>query len=100
MRNRTNKQHQCPLCWHEETMIARRNGRDPFRDHLAECKMEFCPPYGGARGQQCTRWDNGSYVCAMCGARLDERDLYVMLDAVGLTDGDHDADAYALPPNT
>lgn len=81
------QQHQCPLCWHEETMIARRNEREPIRDHMLDiCKMEFVPPYGGARGQQITRWDQGSYVCAVCGARLNERDLHILLDAVGLTD--------------
>ena len=80
------KQYQCPLCWHEETMAARRNEREPIRDNMGICTMEFMPPYGGPRGQQITRWDNGSYVCAVCGARLDDRDLHILLDAVGLTD--------------
>lgn len=78
---------QCPLCWHEETMIARHNEREPIRDHMLDiCKMEFVPPYGGARGQQITRWDQGSYVCAVCGARINDRDLHILLDAVGLND--------------
>jgi hypothetical protein len=81
------RQYQCPLCWHEETMIARHNKREPIRDHMMDiCKMGFVPPYGGARGQQITRWDQGLYECAVCGARLNESDLHILLDAVGITD--------------
>ena len=69
----------CPACLHEETMRARRHDREPCYDDVEV--MHWHRPYGGARGQQVTRWDGGFWVCQICGLRLTNRDAGVLLDA-------------------
>lgn len=71
----------CPVCWHSKTMRCREYGGEPQDTTPAE-HMEWHPPYGGARGQQVTRWDDGAWGCPGCGLRLTRQDAVVLLDAV------------------
>jgi hypothetical protein len=69
----------CPACLHEETMRARFHEREPVHDDMA--LMAWVPPYGGARGQQVTKWDGGGWVCQVCQLRLTPHEAGVLLDA-------------------
>jgi len=71
----------CPVCWHRESMRVRRNGGDA-RDMRPEEHMEWHRPYGGARGQQVTRWDCGHWRCCVCDASFTPDDAAILLDAV------------------
>lgn len=70
----------CPCCMHEDTMRARLAGREECHDDPA--LMRWHPPCGGARGQQCTQWDQGWWECQMCGLRLPPHKAGILLDAV------------------
>ena len=69
----------CPACMHERTAQGRIERFDVVHDDPA--LMDWCPPYGGARGQQVSRWDGGAWACRVCGLRLSPRDAGVLLDA-------------------
>ena len=69
----------CPCCLHEDTLRARVSGHEPCRDDLA--LMYWHPPQGGARGQQCTQWDQGWWQCQICELRLPPHKAGVLLDA-------------------
>lgn len=89
----------CPICWHAENRRARRNGGEPCHDDADS--LEWCPPYGGARGQQVTRWDYGAWVCWICEARFTENDAAMLIDAVLRADPgvDPPADPAAMFPD-
>lgn len=70
----------CPICMHEETLRCRLRGDAPMHDDPA--LMAWVPPYGGARGQQVTKWDGGAWVCRLCQTRLTAHEAGVLLDAV------------------
>ena len=72
----------CPVCWHSEIVMARRNKRQPIPERQ-KSTMRWRPPSGQPRGQQCTRWDAGTYECEACGCRLIPYDLDVLADATG-----------------
>jgi hypothetical protein len=80
----------CPACWHETTVRSRLDGYEPC--HADAHVMDWCSPYGGARGQQVTRWDGGAWSCRVCGLRLSPRDAGVLLDAA-LMCSDPDCDS-------
>jgi hypothetical protein len=71
----------CPICWHRETMRARLHGGDPSDTTPAD-HLEWHRPFGGAKGQQITRWDMGSWRCPGCGAAFTPDDAAILLDAV------------------
>jgi len=71
----------CPVCWHEETMRAQREDREPA-DTTPEMRLDWRPPIGGARGQQATRGDGGYWRCPGCGVVLTPREAAVLLDAI------------------
>ena len=80
----------CPYCWHEETLRARLNKREPCRDDAAT--MYWVKPYGGARGQQVTKWDGGHWKCKFCEIVLTAREAGIFLDAA-LMCSDPDCDS-------
>ena len=83
----------CPTCYHEETFRAFQNGYEPCRDEIQT--MKWNPPFGGARGQQCTPWDNGGWSCDVCGTRLPPQCAMILIDAVlRVTDPDGECDSY------
>jgi hypothetical protein len=80
----------CPYCWHEETLKARLNNREPCRDDSSS--MYWVKPYGGPRGQQVTKWDGGRWHCEICDISLTAREAGVFLDAA-LMNSDPDCDS-------
>ena len=62
--------------------MARRNKRQPIPERQKSI-MNWRPAPGGPRGQQCTRWDAGTYECEVCGCKLIPYDLDVLADATG-----------------
>jgi hypothetical protein len=72
----------CPACMHTETMQAREHGREASYIDDDAAVMDWRPPFGGARGQQCSRWDDGSWLCRVCQLALSPHDAGVLLDAV------------------
>jgi len=80
----------CPSCWHLETFQARHVGREPCRDDPTTLRWE--KPYGGARGQTVTPWDNGGWSCETCGFRAPAEATFLLIDAVlHLSDPDCDS---------
>ena len=77
----------CPVCWHEETMRAQREEREPA-DTTQEMHLEWYPPLDGPRGQQVTRVDGGYWRCPACDVVLPPREAAVLLDAVLVHGGD------------
>lgn len=69
----------CPCCLHEDTIRARRAGREPCHDDLA--LMLWNSPQECARAQVCTQWDQGWWECVICGLRLPPHKAGVLLDA-------------------
>jgi hypothetical protein len=70
----------CPVCHHRETMSAREQQREPIRSGN---RMYWRPPPGGYKGQQVTRWDDGTYECEVCGLALIPYDAEALADATG-----------------
>jgi hypothetical protein len=70
----------CPACMHDTTMRSRLLGTEAVHDDLA--LMFWQRPFGGPRGQQCTRWDAGWWKCRLCNLRLVPQEAGVLLDAV------------------
>ncbi len=81
----------CPVCWHEETHRALRQGDEATHDDPQ--MMFWNKPYGGARGQQCTPWDNGWWSCEYCQLRVTEPSAFLLIDSV-LRNSDPDSDSY------
>jgi len=81
----------CPVCWHEETMRARRLEQEPCRDDVT--MMHWCPPYRGPRGQQVTKWDMGCWECIDgCGLKVTAHEAGILLSAA-LVASDPDCDS-------
>lgn len=84
----------CPVCWHEETMRARRLEQEPCRDDVI--MMHWRPPYRGPRGPQLQmgwKWDMGGWECLDgCGLRVTAHEAGVLLSAA-LTASDPDCDS-------
>jgi hypothetical protein len=70
----------CPVCWHEETFRALKQHCEPVHDDPQY--MLWQRPYGGARGQVVTVWDEGRWNCPVCGVSLTPRMAAILLDAV------------------
>lgn len=70
----------CPVCFHEETMRARRNGGEPCHDDPV--LMRWQPPLKRAGGQVVTPYDFGWWLCDMCGIRLAPEQAATLIDAV------------------
>ena len=81
----------CPICWHEETFRAFRNGTEPIRDDMPI--MRWHRPFGGYKGQVCTIWDDGHWRCEVCDISLPPRMAAIMIDAV-LRVSDPDSDSF------
>lgn len=70
----------CPVCVHDETMVARRNGYEASYDDVPS--MRWCPPYRGPQGQVFTRLGRGSWQCERCGFEATPHETGTLLDAV------------------
>jgi hypothetical protein len=81
----------CPVCWHEETFRAIRQHSEAVRDDAPV--MLWQRPYGGARAQIVTEWDEGHWRCERCNLALWPSAAFLMIDAV-LRVSDPDSDSY------
>lgn len=68
--------------------------QDTSKPFVQDGYLKWQRPYGGAKGQQVTRWDIGYYNCDACGAHLSERDVVILGDVIyrpfpwGMTESD------------
>jgi hypothetical protein len=81
----------CPICWHEETFRALKQGTEPIRDDIS--MLLWHRPDGGVRTQNCTIWDGGCWRCEICDISLPPRMAAMMIDAV-LRVSDPDSDSF------
>lgn len=71
----------CPVCMHEETILARYHDREACYDVTDEASIMRWRPRTGIGGAVVSRWDAGTWTCEVCGLTLTPHDASVLLDA-------------------